>query len=250
MGESLLEVNGLTMAFGSLYANQDVTFDVPTGQIVALIGPNGAGKTTCFNCVTGFPRPTGESIRFAGTDITHAAPYDVCRLGLARTFQIVHTFHDMTVMENILTAAFLRESSTREAATAAQQALELTGLGHLQDKLGRSLTIAGKKRIEIARALATKPRLIMLDETMAGLNQTEIREAMDLCVRLKKEGLTLVIVEHIMEAIMPISDKVVVLDSGRKIMEGTPQEVTSDERVIKAYLGDTGGQLQCCELDL
>lgn len=198
----LLEVRGLTMKFGSLAANEDIGFDVFPGDIVGLIGPNGAGKTTCFNCVTGFLHPTAGSVRFSGTDITGWAPYDIARLGLVRTFQIVHTFRDMTVLENVVTSAFLRAGNSKDA-------------------------------------LATAPRLIMLDETMAGLNQTEIREAMDLCLRLKKDGLTLVVVEHIMEALMPISDRVVVLDSGRKIMEGTPEEVASDERVIKAYLGDT-----------
>jgi len=190
------------MKFGSLAANEDIGFDVFPGDIVGLIGPNGAGKTTCFNCVTGFLHPTAGSVRFSGTDITGWAPYDIARLGLVRTFQIVHTFRDMTVLENVVTSAFLRAGNSKDA-------------------------------------LATAPRLIMLDETMAGLNQTEIREAMDLCLRLKKDGLTLVVVEHIMEALMPISDRVVVLDSGRKIMEGTPEEVASDERVIKAYLGDT-----------
>ncbi len=198
----LLEVRGLTMKFGSLAANEDIGFDVFPGDIVGLIGPNGAGKTTCFNCVTGFLHPTAGSVRFSGTDITGWAPYDIARLGLVRTFQIVHTFRDMTVLENVVTSAFLRAGNSKDA-------------------------------------LATAPRLIMLDETIAGLNQTEIREAMDLCLRLKKDGLTLVVVEHIMEALMPISDRVVVLDSGRKIMEGTPEEVASDERVIKAYLGDT-----------
>jgi len=190
------------MKFGSLAANEDIGFDVFPGDIVGLIGPNGAGKTTCFNCVTGFLHPTAGSVRFSGTDITGWAPYDIARLGLVRTFQIVHTFRDMTVLENVVTSAFLRAGNSKDA-------------------------------------LATAPRLIMLDETIAGLNQTEIREAMDLCLRLKKDGLTLVVVEHIMEALMPISDRVVVLDSGRKIMEGTPEEVASDERVIKAYLGDT-----------
>jgi branched-chain amino acid transport system ATP-binding protein len=235
----LLEVRGLTMKFGSLAANENIGFDVFPGEIVGLIGPNGAGKTTCFNCVTGFLHPTAGSVRFSGTDITRWAPYDIAHLGLVRTFQIVHTFRDMTVLENVVTSAFVRTGNAKDALATADSVIELTGLGSLRDKPAASLTIADKKRLEIARALATEPRLIMLDETMAGLNHTEIREAMDLCLRLKKDGLTLVVVEHIMEALMPISDRVVVLDSGRKIMEGTPEEVASDERVIKAYLGDT-----------
>lgn len=234
----LLEVKGLTMKFGSLAANEDIDFDVFPGEIVGLIGPNGAGKTTCFNCMTGFLQPTAGSVRFSGTDITRWAPFDIARLGLVRTFQIVHTFRDMTVLENVVTSSFVETRSAKDALATADRVIELTGLGPLRDKLAASLTIADKKRLEIARALATKPRLVMLDETMAGLNQTEIREAMDLCLRLKEDGMTLVVVEHIMEALMPISDRVVVLDSGRKIMEGTPEEVASDERVIKAYLGD------------
>jgi len=237
--EPLLEVNGLTMKFGNLMANDDVSFSVYPGEIVGLIGPNGAGKTTCFNCVTGFLQPTSGRVTFAGVDITRRPPYEVARLGLVRTFQIVHTFRDMTVFENVLTAAFLKARSAKEAAEFARRSLELTGLTGLADKQAGGLTIADRKRLEIARALATQPRLVMLDETMAGLNRTEIREAMDLCLLLKQTGITLVVVEHIMEALMPISDRVVVLDSGRKIMEGTPAEVACDERVIKAYLGDS-----------
>jgi len=227
------------MKFGSLAANENVSFAVFPGQIVGLIGPNGAGKTTCFNCVTGFLQPTSGHVRFAGADITRHAPYDTAKLGLVRTFQIVHTFRDMTVFENVLTAAFLHARGARDAADIAQDALKSTGLTWCGDKLAGGLTIADKKRLEIARALAAKPRMIMLDETMAGLNKTEIREAMELCLSLKAAGMTLVVVEHIMEALMPISNRVVVLDSGRKIMEGTPDEVAHDPRVIKAYLGDS-----------
>ena len=222
--EPLLEVNGLTMKFGNLMANDDVSFSVYPGEIVGLIGPNGAGKTTCFNCVTGFLQPTSGRVTFAGVDITRRPPYEVARLGLVRTFQIVHTFRDMTVFENVLTAAFLKARSAKEAAEFAHRSLELTGLTGLADKQAGGLTIADKKRLEIARALATQPRLVMLDETMAGLNRTEIREAMDLCLLLKQTGITLVVVEHIMEALMPISDRVVVSippqDHGRNASRG------------------------------
>lgn len=236
---STLSVAALNKRYKSRIVVHDVSLAVGSGEVVGLLGPNGAGKTTCFNCVTGFLQPTAGSVRFLGADITRWAPFDIARLGLVRTFQIVHTFRDMTVLENVVTSSFVETRSAKDALATADRVIELTGLGPLRDKLAASLTIADKKRLEIARALATKPRLVMLDETMAGLNQTEIREAMDLCLRLKEDGMTLVVVEHIMEALMPISDRVVVLDSGRKIMEGTPEEVASDERVIRAYLGDT-----------
>lgn len=234
----LLEVTGLTMRFGNLAANDNVTFNVHRGEIVALIGPNGAGKTTCFNCVSGFLRPTAGRVVFDGIDITGMRPYHICRLGLTRTFQIVKTLGDMTVEENVMTGAFLRAPGKREAREVAAEVLELTGLLDKRAKPGRSLTIAERKRLEIARALATRPKLLMLDEAMAGLNPTEIKGAMDLCLRLREAGLTLVVVEHIMEAIMPISDRVIVLSSGEKIAEGTPEEVAANEDVIKAYLGE------------
>lgn len=234
----LLEVAGLTMRFGSLAANDNVSFNVHRGEIVALIGPNGAGKTTCFNCVSGFLRPTAGRVVFDGIDITGMRPYHICRLGLTRTFQIVKTLRDMTVEENVMTGAFLRAPGKREAREVAAEVLELTGLLDKHARPGRSLTIAERKRLEIARALATRPKLLMLDEAMAGLNPTEIKGAMDLCLRLREAGLTLVVVEHIMEAIMPISDRVIVLSSGQKIAEGTPEEVAANEDVIKAYLGE------------
>lgn len=238
MARPLLEVTGLTMRFGNLAANDNVSFNVHRGEIVALIGPNGAGKTTCFNCISGFLRPTAGRVVFDGIDITGMRPYHICRLGLTRTFQIVKTLRDMTVEESVMTGAFLRARGKREAREVAAEVLELTGLLDKRAKPGRGLTIAERKRLEIARALATRPKLLMLDEAMAGLNPTEIKDAMDLCLRLREAGLTLVVVEHIMEAIMPISDRVIVLSSGQKIAEGTPEEVTANEDVIKAYLGE------------
>lgn len=234
----LLEVSGLTMRFGNLAANDDVSFNVRAGEIVALIGPNGAGKTTCFNCVSGFLRPTSGRVVFDGVEITSMRPYHVCRLGLARTFQIVKTLGEMTVEENVMTGAFLRAPRKREAREVAEEVLRFAGLLDKRSRYGRSLTIAERKRLEIARALATRPKLLMLDEAMAGLNPTEIRGAMDLCLRLREAGLTLIVVEHIMEAIMPISDRVIVLSSGRKIAEGAPEEVAANEDVIRAYLGE------------
>ncbi|HNV34422.1 MAG TPA: ABC transporter ATP-binding protein [Bacillota bacterium] len=234
----LLSVRDLTMRFGSLLANDKVSFDVEKGQIVALIGPNGAGKTTCFSCLSGFYAPTSGKVRFDGHDTTGMKPYHTCRLGMTRTFQVVKTMGDMTVEENVLIGAFLRHPDMSTAKARAKEAMEATGMLHLAGKFGKSLTIADRKRLEITRALATEPKLLMLDETMAGLNPTETREAMDLCLKLKGRGITLIIVEHVMEAIMPISDKAIVLDSGRKIAEGRPSDIVRDEVVIKAYLGE------------
>lgn len=238
MQAPLLKVENLTMKFGNLLANDDVSFEVAKGQIVALIGPNGAGKTTCFSCLSGFYTPTSGKVSFDGHSTTKLKPYDTCKLGITRTFQVVKTMGDLTVEENVMIGAFLRHPDIPTARRKAAEALELTGLKHVSDRLGKSLTIADRKRLEITRALATEPKLLMLDETMAGLNPTETKEAMDLCLKLRDRGITLIIVEHVMEAIMPISDKVIVLDSGRKIAEAAPCDIVKDEAVIKAYLGD------------
>ena len=238
MSEAMLKVDHITMKFGSLVANEEVEFEVNKGEIISLIGPNGAGKTTLFNCLTGFCKPFSGKTYFEGKDITGLKSNKICELGLTRTFQIVKTLKEMTVKENIVTGAFLHTNRCREAEKIADEIMELTHLTRKKDALGASLTIADKKRLEIARALATKPKMLMLDETMAGLNQTEIKEAMELCLQLKKSGITLVIVEHIMEAIMPISDRVVVLNAGKKIAEGPPEVVVNHEQVIKAYLGE------------
>ncbi|AEH51189.1 ABC transporter ATP-binding protein [Pseudothermotoga thermarum] len=238
MARPLLEVNGITMKFGSLVANDNVSFVVNEGEIVSLIGPNGAGKTTLFNCISGFYKPFSGKVLFDGKDITGKKPHQIAKIGLTRTFQIVKPLLDMTVFDNVLTGAFLRAKTRKEAEKIANEVLELT---HLYDKrfmLAANLTIADKKRLEIARVLATQPRMIMLDEAMAGLNQTEIKEAVELCLKLNQQGITLLIVEHIMEAIMPISNRIVVLNAGKKIAEGSPEEIANNEEVIKAYLGE------------
>lgn len=236
--KSLLEIKNITMKFGSLVANEDVSFTIHENEIVSLIGPNGAGKTTLFNCITGFYKPYSGNVIYEGKDVTGMASYEICKLGITRTFQIVKTLNEMTVEENVMTGAFLHTSSRKKAEEITKEILETTGLVPKKDVLGANLTIADRKRVEIARALATNPRILMLDECMAGLNQTEIKDVMSLCLRLKEKGLSLLIVEHIMEAIMPISDNVVVLNAGRKITEGPPQEVVNNEEVIKAYLGE------------
>lgn len=235
---ALLEIHDLTMKFGSLVANDSVSFSVEKGQIVGLIGPNGAGKTTLFNCVSGFFPPTEGKIFFNGEDVTGLPAHAIARKGAVRTFQVVHPLSEMPVLDNVLVGSFLREKDIDRAHELAWECLRNCRLEDLAHRLAGDLTIGQKKRLEVARALATRPLLLMLDEAMAGLTTTEVKESVELVSRLKDRGLTLLIVEHIMEAVMPIADKVVVLDGGIKIAEGPPQDIINDERVIKAYFGE------------
>jgi len=232
------KVAGLSKRFGGLAANNDIHFFVEEGEIVSVIGPNGAGKSTLFNCVTGFYKPDSGNVFFYGKDITRMRSDKVCKLGIARTFQIVEVISEMTVLENVTTGALLRYRRIKPAMEKAGEILTFTGLYEKRDFLGTELTIADKKRLEVSMALATQPRLLMLDESMAGLNKVELREIIDLIRKIRNEGMTLIIVEHVMEAVMQISDRIVVLNSGKKIMEGTPKEVCSDREVIQAYLGE------------
>lgn len=236
--KQILNIENITMKFGSLIANENVSFAIHENEIVSLIGPNGAGKTTLFNCITGFYKPFSGKVTYKDKDVTGIAPYEICRLGITRTFQIVQTLKEMTVEENVMTGAFLHTKSRKEAQKIAEEVIEMTDLTKKKNLLGGSLTIVDKKRVEIARALATKPQILMLDECMAGLNQTEIKDVMNLCLKLKENGLSLLVVEHIMEAIMPISDNIVVLNAGKKIAEGVPSDIVNNDEVIKAYLGD------------
>lgn len=234
----LLEARGITKRFGGLAANDDVSFSVAEGEIVSIIGPNGAGKSTLFACITGFHRPDSGTVLYDGREITGLAADRICRIGIARTFQIVQVIGDMTVLENAMTGAFLRAARRRAAERRAGEVLALAGLAGRAGVLASALTISDKKRLELAMALATGPRLLMLDETMAGLTPAELREIIALVLEVRRRGVTLVVVEHVMEAVMRLSDRVVVLDSGRKIVEGTPREVVANPRVIQAYLGE------------
>ena len=236
--KQILNIDNITMKFGNLVANENVSFAIHENEIVSLIGPNGAGKTTLFNCITGFYKPFSGKVTYKDKDITRATPYEICHLGVTRTFQIVQTLKEMTVEENVMTGAFLHTKSRKEAQKIAEEVMDMTDLTKKKNILGGSLTIVDKKRVEIARALATKPQILMLDECMAGLNQTEIKDVMNLCLKLKENGLSLLVVEHIMEAIMPISDNIVVLNAGKKIAEGVPSDIVNNDEVIKAYLGD------------
>lgn len=235
---ALLEVEGLTMRFGGLLANNDVSLYVGEGEIVGLIGPNGAGKTTLFNCVSGYYTPTAGSVRFQGREIAGLAPEAICRRGMVRTFQIVRVFKEMTVLENVMVGALLRSPRVGDARRAALEALETTGLAERRHVLAGSLTIAEKKRLELTRALATRPRLLLLDEVMAGLNPVERVEAVGLVRRVHAAGVSVLMVEHVMEVLMPVSHRVVVLDYGVKIAEDVPERIVRNEDVIRAYLGE------------
>lgn len=234
---ALLEVHDITMKFGELVANCQVSFTVDSQSIVGLIGPNGAGKTTLFNCISGLCRPTKGKVLFDGEDITGRKPYVIAAKGAARTFQVVRPLKDMTVFDNVLVGAFLKRSDNRQAFEKAHECIRLCGLESVQGKLAGELSIGGKKRLEMARALATSPKLLMLDEVMAGLTSTEVKESMDVIEKLRSTGLTLMIVEHVLEGLMSIADKIVVLDGGLKIAEDSPERIVNDERVIEAYLG-------------
>ncbi len=235
---SLLEVKNVTKRFQGLVANDSVSFTMEEGEIVSLIGPNGAGKTTLFNCIAGYhPVDSGE-VLFRGTRITNLRPSAICRAGLARTFQLVKVFTALTTLENVMVGALLHTRDTRTAVKEAFAVLELTGLAPKACFPAAALTIADRKRLEVARALATRPKLLLLDEVMAGLNSSETKEAVDLVRRINGQGVTLLIVEHVMEAIMPISHRILVLDGGQKIAEGSPEVIGNDERVIQAYLGE------------
>jgi branched-chain amino acid transport system ATP-binding protein len=233
-----LDVKGLSKWFGGLAACLDIDFTVEEGEIVSVIGPNGAGKTTLFNCMTGFYKSSSGKVSFYGRDITRMRADKVVSLGIARTFQIVQVISDMTVLENVMTGAMIRYARIKPAMDKAEEILNFTGLYEKKDFLGPELTIADKKRLEVSMALATQPKVLMLDESMAGLTVVELRQIIELIKKIRQGGMTLVVVEHVMEAVMEISDRVIVLNSGKKIMEGTPKEVVSHPEVIQAYLGD------------
>jgi len=235
---ALLEVQELTKRFGGLVANDHINLQVNEAEIVGLIGPNGAGKTTLFNCIAGFYPPSGGTVRFKGEDITGLPANEVCLLGIARTFQLVRIFKDMTLMDNVMVGAFNRTNLAARAKKKALAVLDFCGLSPKKSMLAGGLTIADKKRMEFAKALATEPALLMLDEAMAGLNQTETAEAIELVKKVRQSGITVLLVEHVMEVVMPISNRVVVLDYGKKIAEDAPEKVINNEEVIKAYLGD------------
>lgn len=234
----LLELVGVTKRFGGLVANKDISLDISRGQIVGLIGPNGAGKTTLFNVITGFYKADDGRVLFNGHEITNFRPHAICKKGVARTFQIVKVFGEMTVLENVLVGAFNRYNSGEAAKKKALEVLELIQLGADPETRASALTFADQRKLELARALAADPELLLLDEMMAGLNLTEIKEVTNLLRRIRDKGMTLFVVEHVMEAIMPLADRVIVLHFGGKIADGKPSEVARNKAVIEAYLGE------------
>jgi len=236
---ALLEVRGVSKRFGGLVAVSDVSFDLAEGEIVGLIGPNGAGKTTLFNVVNGVYKADQGSITFAGKDITRSSPDQIVHFGLARTHQIVKPLNDLTVLDNVTVGAcfgseYLDMTAARKVAS---EVLQRVGLGDRASLVARSLTIAGKKRLEVARALAAKPKLLLLDEVLAGLNPTEVATMIDLVRKIRDGGTAVLMIEHLMQAIMSLSDRIVVLNLGRKLAEGKPDDVVHNTDVVEAYLG-------------
>jgi branched-chain amino acid transport system ATP-binding protein len=238
---SFLSVQNISKSFGGLVVIQELSFSINEGEILGVIGPNGSGKTTLFNLITGFLSANSGKIEFEGRNVTNKRPSSVCKSGITRTFQLVKPFVRLTAIENVMAGrAFGREpaSNMKQARKEAEEILEMTGLAKKQHILGESLNLIDRKRLEIARALATRPKLLLLDEVFAGLNHSEVEEALQLVSALKAQGITMMIVEHVIRVILGVSSRVIVLSSGNKIFEGSPEDAVKDQRVIEAYLGE------------
>jgi len=236
---SLIEVINVSKHFGGLAAIRDVSFEIKTGEILGLIGPNGAGKTTLFNVVNGFYSPTKGEVSFKGKRISNLQPHEICKLGIARTFQVVKPLQRMSVLDNVVASAFLRAKNKSDAVQIASETLNFTGLYDDKNVISKGLPLGKRKKLEIARALATKPEVLLLDESFAGLNHSELNDSIEIIKKIKERGITIMIIEHHMKVIMAISDRIVVINYGEKIAEGTSQEIRNNPLVIEAYLGET-----------
>jgi branched-chain amino acid transport system ATP-binding protein len=234
----LLSVRKLTKRFGGLVAVNEISFDLHSGETLGIIGPNGAGKSTVFSLLTGFLPADGGEVSFGGASVLGLRPDQICQLGLARTFQIMQNFPALTTLENVMVGSFLRHKKARQAQEKAKEILDKVGLGAKAKVAAGDLTLLDQKRLEIAKVLATNPEVVLADETMAGLTPVEINEAVDLLLALRADGVTFILIEHVMQVIMSLSDRILVLHHGDKICEGTPTEVANDKRVIDAYLGE------------
>ena len=247
----LLQVQHISKNFGGLQALNDVTFDLPQGQILGLIGPNGAGKTTLFNTINGVYHPSSGRILFHGIDVSHKKPYDLAQMGMARTHQIVRPLNELTVHENVMVGACFghERQPLGKAAKIADEVLAFVGIANRAGQLAGSLNVAMKKRLELARALAAHPDLLLLDEVLAGLNPTEMDGMIEIVLKIREQGVTIIMIEHLMRAVMHVSDRILVLDYGTQIAEGLPAEIVIHPKVIEAYLGDPKLAEQLMEAD-
>ncbi len=236
--ETLLRIENVSMRFGGLQALKNVSFTVKNNEVIGLIGPNGAGKTTLLNCVTGFYKPVEGKVFYKGKEITGLKPHKICQMGLTKTFQLIRAFKSLSVLDNVLIGALLKSSRKNEAVKFAKEVIKTVGLEGKENVLAGNLTPADQRSLELARAIATKPEILLLDEIAAGLTPAEVAELVEILKEINKKGLTLVIVEHVMQAIMPIAGRIIVLHEGRKIAEGPPQQIRENEKVIEAYFGE------------